>query len=111
MTINYKSGMLNDLPCDYADVTPLCKTSTTTWSKNTKRVQPNFTSCPIGWYNYNGHCYFIGNFTMTQYAAKAYCNIQGAFLAKITSQVEFDSVVSIILLKNSTVWVNIKISI
>ena len=105
--MNIQNGKLNDLTCDYVGlIIPLCKTSSTTWSQNTKRIQSTVASCPSGWSSYNGHCYFIGNSTVTQYAAQAYCNIQGAFLAEITSQLKFNWVVSFVKSANKTVWVN-----
>ena len=109
MNMFTSNGMLNDLPCDYGGIVPLCKTDATTWSQNIQRLQPTVASCPSGWWYYNGHCYYIVNSGMYQWAAQAYCSLlyPGAFLIQITSQAEYNWVSSFAqTYSNNHIWVN-----
>ena len=103
------NGLLNDLPCSYSGVVPLCKTSATAWSQNIQKVQPTVASCPSGWSYFNGHCYYIVNSGMTQWQAQAYCSIlySGSFLIQMTSTTEYNWVASFVQSNsNNHIWVN-----
>ena len=96
---------MDDGICDWA-LNFLCKISMNTTRSAENSL--NNTFCPNGWSLFNGKCYFIFNYPLSQASAQGYCPSfqESSYLANIESSEELLWVQSFVQANSSgDVWV------